>query len=126
MRDIKKILTIIPVGKLLSMMVMVFLLSFLTVSNAFLYGNNKVSVEQAAPSQDDQSDDDCSKRPVSPEEEKSSSSRGLSNINEEYLHEHDHFMHLYITATAPRHEYVHPHGFGDDHSSLDCPPPDQC
>jgi hypothetical protein len=102
---------------------MVFLLSFLTISNSVLFaGQACIEKKIPCPNQDD---DDCSKRPMNPEEEKSSS-RSISNsLNEEYLHEHDLFMHLYISEPLPAHYYVHPHGFGDDHSSLDCPPPDQ-
>jgi hypothetical protein len=122
MRDIKKILTIVPIGKILSVALMVFLLSFLTVGNAFLYGS-KTTVEKKAPSSEKSDEDGASKRSMNPEEEKSSS-RTLGSLTEEYLHEHDHFMHLYITTTAPQHQYIHPHGLGDDHSTLDCPPPD--
>ena len=123
MIETKKILTSVPVGKLLSMLVMMFLLGFLTVGNAFIYSNN-FSVQSSAQANDNDQSNDTSKRPISAEEEKSTSSRGLSNINEEYLHEHDNLQHLSITITSSQHHQMHPHGYGDDHSSLDCPPPD--
>jgi len=84
-----------------------------------------LQLKKKAPGSDKSTDDNgTSKRSMNPEEEKSSS-RSLGSLTEEYLHEHDHFMHLYITTASPQHQYTHPHGFGDDHSTLDCPPPDR-
>lgn len=119
----KKISFLSSLCRFLSVIVMVFLLSFLTVGNVFIY--DKGAGKQSMVLNQEASDEDlgCNKRPLSPEEEKSSS---ISNsLTEEYLHNSDPFMHFYTLITSSRHEYIHPHGYGDDHSSLDCPPPDQ-
>lgn len=103
---------------------MMLLLSFLTVGNAFLYGGNNAPLDTAINSTSSNSDDDCSKRPINPEEEKSSRSVS-SSLTEEYLHDQDRFTHLYVTIISSLDDYIHPHSLGDDHSSLDCPPPDR-
>lgn len=104
-------------------MLMMFLLSFLTVGNAFLYGQDIAEKHSSSAAANADDDKDSSKRPISSEEEKSSKSPS-TNLAEEFLHHHDLFLHLYTIVTIDVNTHLHQHGFGDDHSRLHCPPPD--
>lgn len=123
-RGIKKITSVLLSGKFLPITLMMFLLSVLTVGNAFLYGQHETDqcVLCATANADDEDSNTC-KSPVGSEEEKSSKSPS-TNLAEEYLHSHDLFLHLYTIITADVNTHLYQHGFGDDHSRLHSPPPD--
>lgn len=125
MNNIRKIASI--GSRFISVGLMLFLLSFLTVGNLFIYDEDQVVVASTTTNDSgNNSTDNKNKQPISSEEEKPSTSKSLSgNLTEEYLHEHDLILHLYNTViVTPSGDYVHTHGLGDDHSRLHCPPPD--
>lgn len=106
-------------------MLMFFLLSFLTVGNLFIYSDSVSLVNTVTNSNDQKNTDDSDKRPINTEEEKSSSSKSVSsNLTEEYIHDHDFFLHLYISSANTLNGHAYMHGLGDDYSLLHCPPPD--
>lgn len=119
---IKKYFSIVPPAKLSYALVMMFLLSFLTVANAFLFADNATN-DTGISSSRSADDGGTNKRPVNPEEEKPT--RSLSNtLTEEYIHHNDFFFGVYAARVPADYMHGHIYGLGDDHSTLDCPPPD--
>lgn len=110
-------------GKFLPALCMIFLMGVLTVGNAFLYNTDDQHISYSSPIDADD-DIDTSKRPIGPDEEKSSKRVASGNLAEEYLHEHHPFVGLDDIIAHAENGYIHPHGFGDDHSRLHSPPPD--
>ncbi|HJU46462.1 MAG TPA: hypothetical protein VJ647_06740 [Chitinophagaceae bacterium] len=124
MKSTRKIASLKITGRYLSVLLMLFLLNFLTVGNWFVYGE-PFSIAGVVIIGNDNSDAcDSDKRPITSEEEKSSSKSISNNLTEEYLHDQDLFLHLYTLLASRHNGHVHSHGFGDDHSRLHCPPPD--
>ena len=124
MKSAGKIATLQTTGRILSVTLMLFLLSFLTVGNWFVYGDADI-VTTAVTNSNDGTNDDTNKIPISSEEEKPSSSKNVSSsLTEEYLHDHDPFLHLYTPLLNAHSDHIHTDGWGDDYSRLHCPPPD--
>ena len=126
MRKVNKIVSFILSRRFFSIALMLFLLGFLTVGNAFIYDEDASEMAIVSHSNDDDNKpDDNNKRPISSDEEKSSSSKSVSgNLTEEYLHEQELLLNLYVSSPCLPGDHVHTHGLGDDHSRLHCPPPD--
>jgi hypothetical protein len=126
MKRIKKIVSLVISRRFLSVVLMLFLLTFLIVGNSFIYNDDASLAGVVTNSGDNNNSDDSDKRPITSEEEQSSSSKNISgNLTEEYLHEHDFLFHFHTSfSSLSGIYYIDTHGFGDDHSRLHCPPPD--
>lgn len=104
---------------IVSAVFMLLVLSFLTVSNTFLYGSKATAKAQIA--QDVKKTD----KPLpNTAEEKSQSSSISNNITEEYLHEHHSVEHTSFTLNQSHQEPFYLFYTGKNYAQLHAQPPD--
>lgn len=110
---------------IVSAVFMLLVLSFLTVSNSFLYSTKMAVKSKIAQGTNTNQTTKKADRPLpNTEEEKSHQSSISNSMNEEYLHENHFVVHTDIESSQSHHGHLYLFYIGKNYAQLHAQPPD--